>query len=138
MIKHFIEQWEERKGLLKESFEKEMPEDYEDIYRRLFSVVITEPEEYSLSDWDWERFRVFDDGDYQGNKIFVLCSTDYQPSLMDYIFTNVAYGSCSGCDAFQGIDLDYNIEAITKDEAISRYMTLSLHMVQETKTFNDY
>jgi hypothetical protein len=134
MITEFINQWEEKKHLLKESFEKKEPECYEDIYKRLFEIVITKPKTY-YSEWDWSRYKCIDDGDYQGNYIFILCDDSYQPSIDNYIFTNVSYGSCSGCDTFQGIYYDYTEEE--KDEKIRQYMLLALHILQETKTFNN-
>jgi hypothetical protein len=132
MIIEFINQWEENKNLLKKSFEDNEPEDYEDIYKRLFRIVVTKTNTF-YEDWNWDRYRCIDDGDYQGNMIFILCSDIYQPSIDDYIFTNVSYGSCSGCDTFQGIKYDY--DETEKEEKIKQYMLLALHMIQETKQF---
>jgi hypothetical protein len=134
MITTFINQWETKKHLLKESFEKKEPECYEDIYKRLFEIVITEPI-ITYNNWDWSRYKCIDDGDYQGNYIFILCDDSYQPNIDNYIFTNVSYGSCSGCDTFEGIYYDYTEEE--KDEKIRQYMLLALHILQETKTFNN-
>jgi hypothetical protein len=134
MIKEFVKQWDERKHLLEEWLKENQPSDYEDIYKKLFELVVTEPNSYSNS-WDWERFVTIDDGHYQGNIIFILCNDCYQPNLDDYIFTEVDYGSCSGCDTFEHIrDLQWGSEKNT-DEQVKQYMTLALHMVQETKTF---
>jgi hypothetical protein len=132
MILEFVKQWEEKKHLLKKSFEEKEPEDYEDIYKELFKIVITKTNSYN-DEWDWDRYRCIDDGDYQGNYIFILCNDAYQPSLEDYIFTNVNYGSCSGCDTFQVIKYDYSEEE--KEEKIRQYMLLALNILQETKTF---
>ena len=93
MILKFINQWEEKKHLLKKSFEEEEPKSYEDIYERLFKIVITKPNSY-YDDWDWDRYKCIDDGNYQGDYIFILCDDSYQPSIYNYIFTNVSYGSC--------------------------------------------
>jgi hypothetical protein len=134
MIKEFVKQWEERKHLLEEWLKENQPSNYEDIYKKLFELVVTKPNGYG-DEWEWERFKVIDDGHYQGNLIFILCSNDYQPNLDDYIFTEVDYGSCSGCDTFEHIrDLQWGSEKNT-DEQVKQYMTLALHMVQETKTF---
>jgi hypothetical protein len=134
MIKEFVKQWDERKHLLEEWLKENQPSDYEDIYKKLFELVVTKPNGYG-DEWKWERFKVIDDGHYQGNLIFILCSNDYQPNLDDYIFTEVDYGSCSGCDTFEHIrDLQWGSEKNT-DEQVKQYMTLALHMVQETKTF---
>jgi hypothetical protein len=130
MILHYVKQWEERKHLLEQWLTKNEPNSYETIYEMLFHLVITRSERGEL-EWDWNRFVKIDDGEYQGNQIFILCSNVYQPELTDYIFTSVAYGSCSGCDTFQAIQ-----ESEDKAERVKGYMTLALHMVQETKSFN--
>ncbi len=129
MILNYVKQWEERKHLLEQWLTKNEPNSYQFIYETLFRLVITRSERGEL-EWDWKRFKVLDNGDYQGNKIFILCSNTYQPELTDYIFTSVAYGSCSGCDTFQAIQ-----ESEDKAERVKGYMTLALHMVQETKSF---
>jgi len=102
----------------------------------LFNLVITEPQKINpqltnYNEWNWNRFVKIDDGEFQGNEIYILCSNVYQPELTDYIFTSVAYGSCSGCDTFQAIQ-----ESEDKAERVKGYMTLALHMVQKTKSFN--
>lgn len=130
MILHYVKQWEERKHLLEQWLTKNEPNSYENIYEMLFHLVITRSERGEL-EWDWNRFKVLDDGEYQGNQIFILCSNVYQPELTDYIFTSVAYGSCGGCDTFEAIQ-----ESEDKAERVKGYMTLALHMVQETKSFN--
>lgn len=135
MIKEFVKQWDERKHLLEEWLKENQPSDYDDIYKKLFELVVTQPNSYNDS-WDWERFEIIDDGDWQGNRIFILCNDCYQPNLDDYIFTEVSYGSCSGCDTFQHIrDLDGWDSEKNTDEQVKQYMILALHMVQETKTF---
>jgi hypothetical protein len=130
MILHYVKQWEERKHLLEQWLNDNEPNSYKNIYEMLFHLVITRSERGEL-EWDWNRFVKIDDGEYQGNQIFILCSNVYQPELKDYIFTSVAYGSCSGCDTFQAIQ-----ESEDKAERVKGYMTLALHMVQETKSFN--
>lgn len=130
MILHYVKQWEERKHLLEIWLTKNEPNSYQNIYEMLFRLVITRSEIRDL-EWDWNRFVKIDDGDYQGNEIYILCSNTYQPELTDYIFTEVYYGSCSGCDTFQAIQ-----ELENKAERVKGYMTLALHMIQETKSFN--
>ena len=134
MIKEFVQQWDERKHLLEDWLKENEPSEYEDIYKKLFELVVTKPNGYA-DDWNWERFRVIDDGDYQGNLIFILCNDSYQPDLRDYIFTEVSYGSCSGCDTFEYIRNLFFDEGVNTDEQVNQYMTLALHMLQETKTF---
>ena len=134
MEKEFVQQWDERKHLLEEWLKENKPSEYKDIYKKLFELVIIKPNSY-FDSWNWERFKVIDDGDYQGTLIFILCNESYQPDLDDYIFTEVNYGSCSGCDTFQHIrDLVWDKDKNT-DEQVNQYMTLALHMVQGTKSF---
>jgi hypothetical protein len=135
MILHYVKQWEERKHLLEQWLNENEPNSYENIYEMLFHLVVTKPQKThsqltNFNEWNWNRFVKIDDGSYQGNEIYILCSNVYQPSLTDYIFTQVAYGSCSGCDTFLAIQ-----ESEDKAERVKGYMTLALHMVQETKSF---
>jgi hypothetical protein len=132
MILNYVKQWEERKHLLERWLNENEPNSYESIYEMLFNLVITKPNDDEYSEWDWGRFVKIDDGTFQGNEIYILCSNEYQPSLTDYIFTSVAYGSCSVCDTFQSIEMLED-----KAERVKQYMTLALHMVQETKSFKD-
>lgn len=133
MILEYVKQWDENKGLLQKSFEDKLPESYEDIYKRLFQLVVTNPSLSYSKEWNWKTYKLIDDGDYQGHQIFVLASNVYQPSLWDYIFTDVAYGSCSGCDTFEWIEYSGK----SKEDKIKEFMTLALHMVQETETFKN-
>ena len=135
MILEFVKQWEERKHLLEEWLTNNMPSSYEDIYKKLFGLVVTEPLD-GYQEWDWNRYQCIDDGDYQGTQIFILCDSSYQPSLTCYIFTEVDYGSCSGCDTFESIRAIQFTEEPPNKEQVKQFMTLALHMVQETKTFN--
>ena len=132
MILNYVKQWEERKHLLEQWLNENEPNSYESIYEMLFNLVVTKPNDDEYSEWDWGRFVKIDDGTFQGNEIYILCSNEYQPSLTDYIFTSVAYGSCSVCDTFQSIEMLED-----KAERVKKYMTLALHMVQETKSFKD-
>jgi hypothetical protein len=130
MILHYVKQWDERKHLLEQWLNENEPNSYEHIHEMLFNLVVTMPQG-GKCEWDWKRFRKIDDGSFQGNQIYILCSNVYQPELTDYIFTSVAYGSCSACDTFQWIEMLQD-----KAERVKQYMTLALHMVQETKSFN--
>ncbi len=132
MILNYVKQWEERKHLLEQWLNENEPNSYESIYEMLFNLVVTKPNDDEYSEWDWGRFVKIDDGTFQGNEIYILCSNEYQPSLTDYIFTSVAYGSCTVCDTFQSIEMLED-----KAERVKQYMTLALHMVQETKSFKD-
>ena len=135
MIKHFVKQWDERKHLLEGWLKENMPEDYAQIHRKLFELVVTDPIG-RYSKWNWDRLVEIDNGSYQGVMIFIMCPNAYQPCLEDYVFTSVEYGSCSVCDTFEGI-CGYEYNKTPTPDQVSQFMTLALHLLQETKTFNN-
>ncbi len=123
-----IKLWESSKAKLVESFAKDLPGSYQDIFARLMQHM-HDAAETVLDDYDPrpdpKRVTTIDHGDYQGSMLFIVFETGYQPSV--YWRCMVSYGSCSGCDAF---------EAVMDDEGQQRLdglMTLALHMVQAMK-----
>jgi hypothetical protein len=50
---------------------------------------------------DPERITRIDHGDYQGTIVYVVGADGYQP--YDHWYVKVGYGSCSGCDAWEGV-----------------------------------
>ena len=149
MIEHFVNQWYENKHKLESFLEKEYDQSedkrywglsYRELFRKVFELVVTEPREirdahdqrWNNYSWDWDRFQVIDDGEYQGELVFIMVPNVYQPSLdKDYYFTSVVYGSCSLDDSMMHVQ-----EMVeTKEEKIQALMLAALHMVQATKTF---
>ena len=129
MITEFIDKFQEIKPRLLEQFSKEEPEDYSDIFKQTIKMMFEESEDtYSSNSKtpDFERITIIDDGDYQGTLVFVVASKGYQPS--DYWATQVAYGSCSGCDTFQSYS-DYDNPEISAPEMV----TMALHMIESMK-----
>jgi len=133
MIKEIIEKWEERKHHLEEYFKTTKQKEYDDyeiIFRKIVEIILNKDEE------DWDQFDlsnlvVINHGDYQGTLIFIIPKNTYQPSAVEYLVTNTYYGSCSGCDALQGIH-NYD-DGYPSEEQVSQYMTLALHLVQKMK-----
>ena len=134
MNKELVSQWNKNKELLRASFEEKAPESYDDIFKRLFEVVLID-KKYST-----DKITVIDDGDYQGTRIFIIPDDSYQPSESDYLVCAVSYGSCSGCDTFQSIMGDQWGEEKLSEEQVKDLMMLALHMVQGTKPLfaNEY
>lgn len=132
MIPEIINQWEENKHKLEEYFKTTNQNEYDSyrvIVKKIFELCI--PDSIGYGGWDLDKMTVIDDGDYQGTQIFVIPSSNYQPSVEDYVFTDTYYGSCSGCDTLQSIsDYDYGLPT---DVQIKEYMTLALHLVQKIK-----
>jgi hypothetical protein len=137
MIQEFVEAWDKNKGKLEERIKKCENHHqlvYTDLVKMLFETVINP--EYD-DGWDEAIFNVddmtvLDHGDYQGTLIFILHHNWYQPSVCDYVYTSVYYGSCSGCDTLQWIQSmgDYEEGATPNEEQIRDYMTLCLHLLQ--------
>lgn len=65
-------------------------------------------------------------GDYQGTRVLVVGSGEYQPST--HWVTSVYYGSCSACDALQAAQ---DIE--DREEWVQAHMRLALTMIQNMK-----
>ena len=130
MIREFCLAWEKNKGKLEEyirSTPQSKYSEYKDLVKLIFDLVINPEEKIT---YDTENITVIDDGDYQGTLIFVLYKDVYQPSVSDYVYTSVDYGSCSGCDTLQGI-LDYGSwEYFSTDQQVRDYMTLCLHLLE--------
>lgn len=131
MIKEFCLAWEKNKGELEEYFRTTNQGeycDYERLVKLLFDIVIDPSIEDNYYWFDTENILVIDDGDYQGTQVFILHRNKYQPSVEDYVYTNVCYGSCSYCDTLQGI---HGYESGLPDEQqVEDYMSLCLHLLQ--------
>lgn len=132
MIKEFVEYWEKNKEKLEEYLRTHKQEEYSeyvDLVKLLFEHVINpEVDGWRYSKYDTENILGIDDGDYQGTLVFILHRDTYQPSVSDYVYTSVYYGSCSGCDTLLGIS-EYSDELPT-EEQIKDYMMLCLHLLQ--------
>jgi hypothetical protein len=129
MITGFIDKFQEIKPRLLEEFSKKEPDNYQDIFKQTIKMMFEESKNtYSSKSEtpDFERITVIDNGDYQGTLLFVVASKSYQPS--DYWATQVDYGSCSGCDAFQDYS-DYN----NPEKSAPEMVTMALHMIESMK-----
>ena len=123
MIKKFVEAFEMKKDELKKYLE-ETPQSK---YSRYFDLVKLLVEKVFI-EYNAESITEIDDGYFQGTLLFLVPEKTYQPSVDEYIFTYVYYGSCSGCDTLQGIH-QYS-DGLPDDEQVKDYMTLLLHIVQ--------
>jgi len=138
MIEKFTKRWFERKDTVQEKFEAKLPSSYSDI---VLAVVEMLNDEGEYETPDPARIHEIDDGDYQGTLVYVIGAAIYQPST--YWYVKVGYGSCSVCDTLQAIlDGDWGLETeeekkAWKDKAVSKLMTLALHIVQGLKLMGD-
>lgn len=101
---------------------------YSRIVESLFDKCFVDEENNSL--FDTSKMVQIDNGEYQGILIFVIPYATYQPTVSEHVYTNVYYGSCSGCDTLQNIFHNYDDLNLQVD----MLMTLALHIVQRIKT----
>lgn len=129
MIKVFVEAWEQNKKDLELRYNKKRPSCYSDIVRDVIKYIINpymeDIDEYTL---DIKHITTIDNGDYQGTLLYIIPRNMYQPTIDDYYYTCVDYGTCSQCDTFEAV-LDYK----SKKDRVNGFMTLALHILQEFK-----
>lgn len=146
MISNFVKAWDENKNKLEEYFKSHKMEEYSEynaLVKLLFEKVINP---YLLKDNDNkspfnDSFRTdlmteIDDGDYQGDKIYLIPKNHYQPAPYQYVFTYNSYGSCSGCDTLLAI-VEYNTDKYPNEQEVEELMTLCLHLLQRCKYLCD-
>lgn len=143
MIKDFVEAWDKNKGKLEKYFRKTEQIKYGSYSAILIALIekVINPYakekygEYTSTALQTSKMTIIDDGDYQGTQIFIIPYNTYQPSLDEYVYTHNYYGSCSGCDTLLGIS-EYD-EGLPDEEQVQGYMTLSLHLLQKFKKFEE-
>lgn len=138
MIKEFCLAWEKNKPHLEEYFrthEQNQYQIYQDLVKLLFDMVIN-PEIPDNTPWtygdkfDTGSIRVINDGNWQGTLIFILHRNRYNPSIDQYVYTSVEYGSCCGCDTLLCINCEGTCDDLPTDTQVKDYMTLCLHLLQ--------
>lgn len=145
MIKYCLEKWEKNKNLLEDYIRNNPKRFNRSGYKTLVEAVVT----YILNDgsndrytngevrWDMDSITEIDNGDYQGTLLYLIPMLTYQPSEYEYLMTNVGYGSCTVCDALQGIQDYSNDYANMTDEMVKDFMGLCLDIVRNTiKPYN--
>ena len=134
MINEFVEAFHKGQDELKATFSKH-PNEYKDVVKAVVTVIaknIDSPDRYQIP--DPERIHEINDGEYQGNLLYLIAADSYQPSVYWYVM--VYYGSCSACDTLENIRSDYTDydERVTVSEKqLKDYMMLALHIVQGIK-----
>lgn len=102
------------------------PSGYDDLVRVVVSM-LHEPDGYGTP--DPERVTAIDHGDYQGTRVYVIAADGYQPRL--HWYARVSYGSCSGCDFFEGVreNVEYD------DDGSRRSLSLSTEAIASLLTW---
>lgn len=137
MIRIAAIQWDKNKDLLRERLATETGLgycSYLDLVKLTFDVIFNTntafANVYGFYKEKWlniDRITEIDDGDYQGTFLFVIPFDTYQPSNYEYLMTSVCYGSCSGCDVLQNIQM--NVEGLLTVPQIADFMSLCKDLV---------
>lgn len=145
MIKEFLNAWDERNKFLLEEFKTNRPDNYMDIVKKLIEIVINPYLKehpnlgYPMEDGlDVDNITEINNGNYHGTIIYIIHYDTYQPDVDEYVYTHNYYGSCSGCDTFQAIEMgiyydEEKSKEIITDEVAKDFHTLALHILQEFK-----
>lgn len=137
MIQDFIYAWHKNNGKLrdyiKDNIDKDSGCSYLFLVKSIINIVINPYIRENLLSRDLinvDNIHEIDDGDYQGTLIYIIPTSSYQPSWLDYIATYVGYGSCSGCDIIQNILAEYSSGERLSDSQVNKFMNLCLEIVE--------
>ena len=136
MIKYCIEKWDKNKDLLRSALnnnellnhvlnKNDDPLEYLE-YKDLVKLTVM----FILNDeneWNTNRIKKIDDGDYQGTLLYLIPEDTYQPNSSEYLMTFVEYGSCSGCDTLQAIQCF--LDTKSRNESIDDLMNLCKDLI---------
>lgn len=147
MIKFAVDQWDKNKKRLENNILNNLEAYNEFSYSELVGKVVDfifndEDSKYSDDEYDSKNITEIDNGDYQGTLLYLIPLKTYQPSEDGYLMTYVGYGSCSGCDTLQSIQMwsfdDEDISDDKKKKFVKDIMGLCLDLVQNTiKPYNN-
>ncbi|MBV8060541.1 MAG: hypothetical protein JO253_03325 [Alphaproteobacteria bacterium] len=130
MIKEFVAIFDANRQAILDDIKANEPQDYEDLFRRLIKILSKNDDARNVP--DPERITVIDEGEFTGNRVFIVGESGY--ISYKYWYCHIKYGSCCVCDTFKsirGYD-DRASDTLTDDEA-KQYRDLMLHMVQEIR-----
>ena len=137
MIKYCIEKWDKNKDLLRSALDNnkllnhilnESRDDpleyleYKDLVKLTVMFILNDENE-----WDANKIKEIDDGDYQGTLLYLIPEDTYQPDSSEYLMTFVDYGSCSGCDTLQAIQCF--LDTKSRDKSIDDLMNLCKDLI---------
>ena len=139
MLKILRDAWAEHEGKLREAI-ADIPDadniSYHDLIKLLFLHVYNAHAK-SHQSLNVEKITEIDDGDYQGTLIFLIPFATYQPDESEYLMTYVGYGSCSGCDTLQHIQLNGSYGEKPNEGQVNDLLTLCRDMACNTiKPYN--
>ena len=137
MIKYCIEKWDKNKDLLRSALNNnnllnhvlnKNDDDpleyleYKDLVKLTVMFILNDENE-----WNANKIKEIDDGDYQGTLLYLIPEDTYQPNSSEYLMTFVEYGSCSGCDTLQAIQCF--LDTKSRDKSIDDLMNLCKDLI---------
>ena len=137
MIKYCIEKWDKNKDLLRSALDNNKllnhvlnknDDDpleyleYKDLVKLTVMFILNDENE-----WNENKIKEIDDGDYQGTLLYLIPEDTYQPNSSEYLMTFVEYGSCSACDTLQTIQCYLDIRS--RDKSIDDLMNLCKDLI---------
>ena len=137
MIKYCIEKWDKNKDLLRSALNNNKllnhvlnrnDDDpleyleYKDLVKLTVMFILNDKNE-----WNENKIKEIDDGDYQGTLLYLIPEDTYQPNSSEYLMTFVEYGSCSACDTLQTIQCYLDIRS--RDKSIDDLMNLCKDLI---------
>lgn len=146
MLKFCVEKWDKNKEKLENDIRNNLKAynqfSYKELVEKAVSLILNDEESEYGDKWDSKNIIEIDHGDYQGTLLYMIPLDTYQPSESDYLMSYVGYGSCSGCDTLQSIQMWYfddedTDEDFDKEEFVKDMMRLCLDLVQNiVKPYN--
>ena len=106
MLKYCKDKWSKNEELLRQALSFEKLDDlyYKDLVKLAIKWILNGGDN-DYGNWDYNNITCIDDGDYQGTLLYLIPKKTYQPAEYDYLMTYVGYGSCSGCDTLQSLQM---------------------------------
>ena len=133
MIQKFVDRFMAKKDQLREQFKAQKIESYSAIVRAVVDLLVYD-HDFECDSPDPERIHEIDDGNYQGTLVFVVGAQGYDP--FKYWYVRISYGSCSGCDTLERINMG-SWGDIPTDSQVNQYMDLALYVVQCMKLMDE-
>ena len=130
MMKKALELWDKNQEELKKAIDKIPREKYDDL-TYLDLVRLTFKHIFELETGELARITEIDNGHYQGTLFYVI-PLRFDPSPDEYFTTYSYYGSCSGCDALQGLTYELEINRIDLEQAQKDLLELCRDLAENT------
>lgn len=136
MIKYALKKWDDNKDVLRNAIkqtekDKRCTWDYKEIVKLVCRYIFNENVSREEPMINVDGITMIDNGYYQGTLLFMLPFDAYQPAEYEYLMTYVGYGSCSGCDTLQCIQVaDEDDE--TEKEMVDSYLGICKDLVSNT------